>query len=126
MKDLKIPLIMISTLMESEQKRCGVISLNMTRTLTITARVTYNASATVGCTMNLYYSPDGIHVDSIPYATYLINLAAGETVQESHNVDAPEVGYMQIAISNGDATYTTTNVLIYENQVLWGEEKCKD
>ena len=60
----------------------GDIQLVKARTLTMTVRLTFNASATAGATMNAYYSPDGSNFDSVAYATDTIDVDAVEIEDE--------------------------------------------
>lgn len=126
MKRNIIPIGSIAILGISLERKLNVVELEKIRTLTITAKCTYDGSATVGAVLNLYYSPDGENWDTIPYAYFNINLTAGSTVQETHNIDAPEHGYMSIAIKNNDSSYTVTDILIFKSESNWGEKKCRE
>lgn len=126
MSERFLSMISIPVLAASQEKRSVVIELEKIRTLTVTARVSYNSEATVGATINLYFSPDGINWDTVAYAFFLINLTVGETVQETHNIDAPESGYMSVEISNGDSVYNVAEVFIFTKQRKWGEKICPE
>lgn len=82
------------------------INLLKTRTLSVTNSTNFNASATAGAVLEIYYSPDGINWDTLTYDTMTITLSAGNRVQKSALVLCPEWGYIRFAILNSDATYT--------------------
>lgn len=100
----------------------GQLNMQEMRDLIVTTQVTYHASATAGLTLNLYYSPDGELWDTVPYAYYVVNLTAGSTVRESAIIDAPAVGYLKVAVSNGDASYAATGVNVWSSFSRWGSE----
>lgn len=111
----------IATINASQTVSCGIINCDNTRTATFSARGTYNASATVGMTVNLYYSPDGEHYDTVPYSSFTVDLTAGSTIQESHIFDLPEHGFVHVKIANGDTTYTVTVVSLFYTVARWGD-----
>ena len=90
----------------SVEQSFGNVTLNNTRTATITCKITYGAGATTGATVNLYYSPDRGQFDTVAFASFLVNLNPGNTVQETAILDLPEHGYVEIKVSNGDAAAT--------------------
>jgi hypothetical protein len=98
----------------SSKMRGRVIECDLARTLTVTGRCTYNASGTAALRVNLYYSPDGVHFDTVPYTYFDLNVTAGSEVQESALIDPPEVGYLVPEIENLDASYTITDITIWE------------
>ncbi|GAH60185.1 unnamed protein product [marine sediment metagenome] len=61
----------------------GTIPLVRARTVTITARMLFNASAAADTTMNVYFSPDGNNWDTVPYATINIPRTAGAVIPET-------------------------------------------
>ena len=91
----------------------GSIDLVKARTVSITVRGTFNASAQSGATLNVYYSPDGNNFDTVPYATEAINLSAGSTVQETVIIDPPEHGWLIAEVVNDSSSYTLTNVKVW-------------
>jgi len=100
----------------------GTISMSQMRELILTARGTYDASATLGLRLNLYYSPDGESWDTVPFAYYDVDLTAGSTIQESAIVDPPSTGYLKVTAQNQDATYSVTAVEIWSSYSRWGDE----
>lgn len=88
----------------------GNIDLVKARTVSITVRCTFNASAQASATLNVYFSPDGNHFDTVPYATETIDLDAGETVQETVIIDPPEHGYLSADIVNESSSYALTDI----------------
>lgn len=99
----------------------GILNLGEMRELVASARVTYNASATAGATLNFYYSVDGVLYDTVPYASFDIDLAAG-VVQESAIVEVPSIGYMKLAMVNNDTSYAVTAVQVFTAFSRWGDE----
>jgi hypothetical protein len=85
----------------------ATFNVDKLRTCVITARLTYNASSSAAAKVNIYFSPDGEHWDTVPYLTFDINLSAGEAVQESHTCDMPESGFAKAEIVNGSAHVLT-------------------
>lgn len=113
MRKWQEPIGTLPEVLASGEMDIASITFVKPRTLTITSRVTYNASATAGIRVNLYFSPDGKHYDTIPYTYFDVDFTAGQTVQETHIIDAPEEGYMKVTVQNLDATYTATQIFIW-------------
>lgn len=111
------PIGHIASLAASAEQIVGDVTLVRLETLTITTKVTYNASATGAVRLKLYFSPDGKNYDTVPYAYYDIDLTAGSTIQETKGVDAPEAGHLRVAVQNLDATYAATNVFVWASIV---------
>ena len=109
-----------SSIAASAEVSCGILNCNNIRTATLSCRGTYNASATTAATVNLYYSPDGEFYDTVPFTSFLVNLASG-VVQESAIIDLPEAGFIQVKISNGDATYAFTSVELKSTVARYGD-----
>ena len=99
----------------------GSIPLVRARTVTFTARVLFDASATADVTMNVYFSPDGNNWDSVVYATIAITVSAGNTVQRTLLVDPPEHGYLRVELANGDQTYTATIARLWYTVQSWDD-----
>ena len=95
------------------------IPLVKARQLSITTRCTFNASATAGCKIELFYSPDGTNIDTDSFAAYSIAVSQGNARQESVVVNIPEHGYIHIRITNNDESYTLTNVKIWYSIGSW-------
>jgi len=112
-----------SVLNSSQSYKFSAISLDAHRTISVTARVQYHASGTGAMRVNLYFSADGIHFDTIAYTYFDVPLTAGSTQQRTGIVDIPENGYMQIAVQNIDASYSQTNIQIWVTQKQWKEGK---
>lgn len=91
----------------------GTIQLVHARLLSVTGRCTYNASATGAVSVHIYYSPDGKHWDTTPYASYQILITAGTTVQRTAPIDVPEHGFIRVDVANADATYAATNLKVW-------------
>jgi len=73
----------------------------------ITARLTYDASATSGATINTYYSHDGDNFDTEAVDTLSPAFTAGETKQQSFIVATP-CKVLRIEVVNNDAGYDLT------------------
>ncbi len=108
-----------SSIPASAEHSIGMINLNNVRTGTLTCRVTYGAGATTGATVNLYYSADGERFDTVAFTSFLVNLSAGSTVQESAIIDFPENGYVEVRVSNGDAI--ATNITLWYSLARYGD-----
>lgn len=115
------PILLVPLIAASGKKATSDIVLTKCRTLSISARVTYNASATATARVNLYYSADGNNFDTIPYTYFDIDLTAGGTVQETKIIDAPEHGYLKFEVENLDASYTLTNCMLWYSIQSWGD-----
>jgi hypothetical protein len=96
-----------------------IIELVRARTLSITARIDFETSCQDDATINLYYSADGNHWDTLPYATQDITASAGNTVQKTFIVDPPEHGYITGKIVNNSAADTLTNVKLWYSIQAW-------
>lgn len=95
------------------------IALVKARTLSITARMTFNASATGNGTVHVLYSPEGRHTDTIDLQTITVTVSAGNTVQVTEVVDVPEHGYLEATVENGDQTYSITDVMLWYSVQSW-------
>jgi len=73
----------------------------------LTVRATYDASASNGITISVYYSPDGTNYDTDTDDTYTHPFQAGATKQKTY-VIASVHPYMKIRITNNDSTYSVT------------------
>jgi len=109
----------VASLAVSGKQKVGVISAQNLRTLTLTARVTYNASATAPVKVNVYHTPDGKVWDTVPYVSFTVTLTAGSVVQRTVNIVPPEEGTLQIEVENTDATYTATEVGVFYRASNW-------
>jgi len=95
------------------------VPLVRARTVTITVRLKYHASATGKAICNVYYSPDGKHYDTVPIDYFDIDLSAGEVVQETGIIAVPEHGYFKVAIQNTDTNYPITDVMVWYTIQSW-------
>jgi len=101
------------------------IPLVRARTLSITARVKFHASATNNATVYLYYSPDGIHWDTIAYTSFDLTLSAGNYVQRTVPIDVPEHGYVKVQVANNDSSYPITEVQCWYTIQSWDREPAR-
>ena len=122
MKIVEIRLIDIPSLAAGASEQCKVLGCERIRRLTITARCTYNASASGVVTLYFYFlAPDGDR-DTIAYSTLALTLSAGNTVQRTAEVTCPEDGEMILVVTNADSTYAATRVKIYATLQRWSKE----
>lgn len=113
------PLGSIRSIPASGEVSIGSISFVNVRTLTITCRATYHASATSGVRCRLFYSPDGMNWDTVPYTYFDVNLTAGSTIQETHIVDSPERGFIEVKVQNLDGSYSVGPVFVWKTLKKW-------
>lgn len=113
----------VSVLGVSTEESLGIVDCRKVRTVSLTARCTYNASAGSAVQVNCYFSANGKDFDTVAYAQFNITLTAGSTIQETKIYDFPEHGYMEVKVKNLDATYTATNVSVRDTVVKWGAEQ---
>jgi len=73
----------------------------------IIVRLTYDASATAGATINTYYSPDGTNFDTEPVDTLTPAFAAGATKQQSFIIACP-CKSIRIQVVNNDSSCDLT------------------
>jgi hypothetical protein len=120
---VKNPYIIRPTLPASAKARTGDVMLIKCRTLSCTARATYHAGAASGMRVNIFYSPDGSNWDTVAYAYYDVNLSAGNTVQETAIIDAPEHGSVKFELENLDAGEAITDAKLWITIQAWPEGK---
>jgi len=119
----KNPLSSFASLAAKTEMPCGVLDCRKVRTSSITCRAKYHASATAPVRVNLYFSPDSKNYDTIPYTFFDVNLTAGSECQETAIIDFPEHGYMQVEVKNTDATYSATNIQVWDTIIKWKDEE---
>jgi len=115
------PLGTTASLAASGTQIIGNLDCRKVRTVSITCRATYNASATDAVRVNLYFSPDGENYDTIPYTYFDVDVTVSEACQETAIIDFPEHGYMKIEAYNQDSSYAATAVSVWSTVVKWGD-----
>jgi len=75
--------------------------------ITIILRATYDAAATAGVRLEVYYSPDGTNWDTDTDERYDHPFRAGETVQKTYVLSSIPP-YVRVRIVNLDGTYAVT------------------
>lgn len=75
--------------------------------LALTVRATYDASATQGVQIEVYYSPDGTNYDTDTDEVYDHPFEAGKTKQKTHVIQCVHP-YVRIRIKNLDSSYAVT------------------
>lgn len=118
-KDDDVKVGVISTLLTGVTKDVGNVRLERVRTLAITCKVTYHASATSGVTVKLYYNNPKIGLDTIPFASFVPTLTAGATVQRTVLIDCPESSDFNIKVKNDDGTHPATNINVGSSVKRW-------
>jgi len=98
------------------------IECDLARTLTVSARCIYNASGTGSALINVYYSPDGKHIDTIAYTYWENTITAGAAVQRTQLIDPPEAGYLIFRVTNQDTVYNITRVKLWINVSRYWED----
>lgn len=99
----------------------GSIRTQNCRTLAITCRATYNALATSGVTVKLYFIHPDVGQDTVAFTSFVPTLTAGSTVQRTILVDAPETDSLAVKVKNDDSTYSAVNVIIGYSIVRWSD-----
>ena len=118
-KDDDVKVGVISSLLTAVTKDVGNVRIERARTLAITCRVTYHASATAGITVKLYYNHPDIGMDTIPFASFVPTLTAGAIVQRTVLVDCPESSNIHIKVRNDDGTHPATEIQIGSSTKRW-------
>jgi hypothetical protein len=111
------PLIIAPVIATSGEMEAGTIDCRNLDKILITAKVTFNASGTIDATVKLLYSPDGKNYDTIVFGSLTVTKTTGESVQVSKLFDVPDTGWIKIVISNGDESYTITNIFCWASVI---------
>ena len=109
----------VASLAASGTENVGSIYTRHCRTLAVSCRVTYNASATSGITLKFYADNEEVGVDTEAFTSFVPTLSAGNTVQRTVLIDAPEGRSLLVKAVNGDATYTATNIIVGYSLARW-------
>jgi hypothetical protein len=80
---------------------------NYKNSVAIEVNVTYNASATAGGRLLIYYSTDGANFDTDTNNFVTLPFASGTTKQQTFTFPAPSK-YIKIEVINDDGTYALT------------------
>ena len=97
----------------------GDIPLVRARTVSLTCKVKYDASATKGVTVKVYYSPNGKSWDTVAIDDFDVDLTAGQTVQKTYLVAVPEHGYLRAQVVNNDSSVSVKNVTVWYSIQSW-------
>jgi len=100
----------------------GVISCENLRSLVVSVRLKFDASATGDAVIQLFFSPDGKIWDAEPYAESTIPVSAGNVRQKSIPITPPEDGYIQVKVKNEDGSHTITDVQCWIVTGYWQSE----
>jgi len=96
-----------SSLALSNSTAIGPTSTDTLINLAIECTVTYNASATSGCTVKLYASYDGTNYDSDPYDQFDMPFTANTTKSQTFAVN-PAPKYLKVGVTNNDTGQSIT------------------
>ncbi|RLF25311.1 MAG: hypothetical protein DRN01_06540, partial [Thermoplasmata archaeon] len=73
----------------------------------VTLKTAYDAAATSGATINVFYSPDGTHYDTDTDDSYIHPFTAGSTIQKTYIVPAIHP-FIRIQVVNNDSSKSIT------------------
>lgn len=102
----------IASLAASATQIIGNFHTGKCRTLSVSAKGTYHASATSGITIKFYIDHPDIGVDTEPFTSFVPTLSAGNKVQRSALIDVPEGANVLVKITNDDGTYAVTELAV--------------
>lgn len=88
----------------------GAIDLIRARSLSITVNVTFDGSVDADTDVELFYSADGNHWDTLAYASFAVTFTVSTTKQITKFFNVPEHGYMKVKVTNGSSAGTLTNL----------------
>ena len=111
----------IGSLAAGVETYAGSIFTEQGRTLAVTCRVTYNADATAGVTVKLYFVHPDLGRDTVPFASFVPTLTADATVQRTVLIDCPEGENLDVAVKNDDGTYAATAIQVGYSFMRWAE-----
>lgn len=107
------------TMAASTVRSAGNLDCRTVRTATITCSVDFADAGDTDFLVSLYFSPDGVHYDTISYAPFELAVDAGETVQRTMLINMPEHGYMEVKVTNQDDANAVSNVMVWPTIVKW-------
>ena len=96
-----------SSLSLANSTAIGPTSTDALINLAIECTVTYNASATLGCTVKLYASYDGTNYDTDPYDQFDMPFTAGATKSQTFALN-PAPKYLKVGVTNNDTGQSIT------------------
>jgi len=119
----------VPTLAAGSELPAGQFDCEIVRTAEVTIRATIPVNTEEAhLDINLYYSPDGVNYDTVPY-TYRSLLEKDETtaptnttIQRTWIIDPIEHGWFKITVQNNAAGWNATNVSVWTNVARWGDE----
>jgi len=81
----------------------------------VTIRATYAATCDADAVVKIYFSPDGLNWDTVPFDTLALTRTAGETCQRTKVINPPKFGYFKYAVYNGNdgTAKVITNVKVW-------------
>lgn len=107
----------------SSSKPIGTINMLKMRDLILTTKCAFAAGAVANLRINIYYSPDGKIISTVPWTYYDITVTAASTViAASPIIDCPSIGYFIFRAENLDVGQVVTSVEVIAAYSLFGEE----
>lgn len=103
----------------------GVLDLIRARSLSISVNVTFDGSVDADTTVELFYSADGNHWDTLAYASFAITFTISTTKQITKFFNVPEHGFMKIVVTNGSSAGALSNLKVWYSMDSWVEREAK-
>jgi hypothetical protein len=116
------PYIKATTIPVSGSVRGRSIDCDLARTISITSRCLYHASADDALQLSLLFSPDGRNYDTIAYTSHEIAVTQGASVQKTVLIDPPEAGFLIPVATNLSTNYAISNVTVWVGASKYWED----
>jgi hypothetical protein len=107
------PILSAAILVKSATLQAGCVNCRNLGHVGITARATFNSSATGNVVASLYYSPDGKNYDTAAFETVTLTCVQGSAVQVTKLISVPDTGFVKIQVANADATYDAAGLMVW-------------
>jgi outer membrane usher protein FimD/PapC len=115
------PFCHIESLAVSGSQESSSITLNRTRSLSITVEATFGGSIDADLEIDVLYSPDGNRWDTIEYTSWAIPFTVSTTQRRTVLIEVPEHGHIKLNITNGSSADTVTDINIWKTIQSWPE-----
>ena len=107
------PILNAVKLVKSSTLQAGNVNCRNLGHVGVTARATFDASATGNVVVSLFYSPDGKNYDTTAFETVTLTCVQSGTVQATKLISVPDTGFVKISVANADATYDAVSVMVW-------------
>ncbi|MDC0936391.1 hypothetical protein OAS39_08895 [Pirellulales bacterium] len=87
------------------------VALSAAKTAAVTVAATFQKNASAGLRIHVRSSPDGLNYDTVDYATLTLQVAPGETVRRTFELE-PHVKFVKFIVANNDANAHVRDVRI--------------